>query len=295
MAVGMLMMGELSGPEEQTEQQGDQVVPAESTSKHPVAKPLVINRHSQLWYCDGATPFQYDTQTTLSAGYASGGTFRWDVTKGSDKVALENGQSGKTKINSHKIGIKSTDASAAKNDIEVRCYWSHNNQTSTLFHKMTVLAPSNALVSSGPDDSPVTMTTACSGKSWCDDSGSCTAQGYLTEYQLKVQDQFATDIPRDIEINETFDTFVSDFQGNDWPTPNIPPTLTTGAKFGDTYGVLACPGRFWPNPVHPGDNLAHNKVKHATQYYRVGSLTPGHGRIVKIHKAQYYLGYGRQE
>ena len=301
-ASGGLCIGGLSGdPNHESRPAGRQQAetpidtPAPSPAKHPVSKPLKIMRDKQVWWCGGVKPFQYDVSAVLSAGFASGGVFRWDIVKGSDKVDFENDQDGKTKVNNHKIGIRSTDASGAAQDITVRCSWSHGNLASTLFHKMTVLAPSDAVVSSGPNDSIATMSTPCGSRPWCPSAGRCTATGYITQYLMEVRDQFGTALPRDIEINETFDTFTDDFMGNNWPRPNFPPNLTTGARFGDSYGMMSCPGRFRPQPLAPSDKLASNKIKHATQIYRVGSLTPGRGLIIRHHKAQYYLGRGRQE
>ena len=66
--------------------------------------------------------------------------------------------------------------------------------------------------------------------------------------------------------------------------------------FQDTYSFVIDPGVATPVTVVPGaPHWNTKKVKHTTQYYKIGSKTVGSGRIVKTHTLQFYIGCGRQE
>ena len=62
----------------------------------------------------------------------------------------------------------------------------------------------------------------------------------------------------------------------------------------DEYRNLK-PWPYEPTTTSPFENGSWDKVKHAQQYYKAGSLTIDIGKLIKQHKAQLYRGRGRQE
>lgn len=151
---------------------------------------------------------------------------------------------------------------------------------------LTVRTPKYTQLVSGPDDAAVGLN------------------GYSTIYRFKVLDYFREALPAEIEVNEWFGTWYSDWTiaaGNptdeNWSEP-LPNGRFTGSEvplqFKDTYAYSSAP---WitPGTVDPGSPLADKKVQHAVQGYYAGSVTPGEGLAIKAHVLQLYRGKGRQE
>ena len=141
-------------------------------------------------------------------------------------------------------------------------------------YKLTVFAPDTAAVVSGTDSA------------WGD-------YGYKSIYTMEVRDQFGDVLPAEIEVNENFGAWVSDYSGENWGPVQPNGSMTGDIQFTDTYGITGV--TYVPLPVNPGDAGANTKVEHAEQCYRAGSTTPGDGRPIKTHTCQYYRGKGRQE
>jgi hypothetical protein len=267
----------------------------EAPTELRVVKPHRITRDKDIWWFDGADAQNYDEEATLTAGVAgaTGGTFRWDIIEGDTIAAFENDASGVTKVDTNQVRVKSIGASSTTDDVRVRCSWSHGRKTSTLFHSLTVFAPDDAVTILGPNDTAVTKNF-----------GDCTGKGFRTDYIFEVHDQFGTVIPKQLEINELFVAWVSDFSGEDWSSPTnfiitgpsftgTPASLPV-AQFSDSYRRLRCPGELNPDPVYPTDADAQVKVTHARQTYFAGSLLAGRGRLIRVHRAQWYRGMLRQ-
>ncbi len=114
---------------------------------------------------------------------------------------------------------------------------------------------------------------------------------------IEVRDQFHRKLPRDVEVNESWGTFVADQPVvNNWliAPPNGTMTgIPATAQFYETYGMPAGAGQT-PQAVNPGDPGSTTPVMHAPQYYRAGSTIVGDGRLIKSHTTTYYRGQGRQ-
>ena len=254
----------------------------EESPQSAVIEPVRIVRDVDLWWFDGEDALNYDEEAKLTAfggrPGATRGRFEWDVVRGTDKIDLENASDHMVKNNANRITIWSTDASVTRGDVKVRCRWSLGGLSRTLYHEFTVFAPDEAVVVSGPNDSP-----------W---NG-----GYQSQYTIEVRDQFHQPLPREVEVNENWETFTADQPVVvDWliAPPNGTMTgIPAVAQFYETYGMPAGPGRI-PQAVNPGDPGATTPVMHAFQQYRAGSTTVGDGRLIKRHVTSYYRGQGRQ-
>ncbi len=267
-----------TSPQEETMAAAREEEPAQPA----VIEPVRIVRDVDLWWFDGEDAANYDEEAKLTAfggrPGATRGRFEWDVMRGADKIDFENASDHMVKNNANRITIWSTDASVTRGDVKVRCRWSLGGLSKTLYHEFTVFAPDEAVVVNGPNDSP-----------W---SG-----GYRSRYTLEVRDQFHRPMPREVEVNENWETFTADQPVVvDWMIAPPNGTMTgvpATAQFYETYGMPAGPGRI-PQAVNPGDPGATTRVMHAFQQYRAGSTTVGDGRLIKRHVTTYYRGQGRQ-
>lgn len=235
------------------------------------ATAVKIEQDYNLWWFNGENAANYHEEVTLTANGTTTGSFHWTVTAGTDKVNFENDTDDITLNNDNDVGVKSTAASATNNDVSIQLAINGQNVCT---HQITVYAPTSSPVIAGPTDS-----------SW--------GPGFQTLYTMEVRDQFGTQLPNDIEVNEDFGTWVSDFAGENWPEPSPNGVMAAGAQFTDTYAYQ------WqgatPQPVNPIDPNANVTVQHAPQYYRAGNTTIGDGIQVKTHTLQFYRGKGRQE
>jgi hypothetical protein len=119
--------------------------------------------------------------------------------------------------------------------------------------------------------------------------------GYSTEIKYKLFDQLNDEMPS-TGVNESFGTFVSDFAGENWPTPNATGKITdVNGQFPDTYHVYNLEGTFQPDPQGPSDPLGTTKVQHGSQAYYAGSSTPGQGCLIETGTLQYYLDHADHE
>ncbi|MEN6375920.1 MAG: hypothetical protein ABFD75_14225 [Smithella sp.] len=254
----------------------------EEPSQPGVIEPVRIVRDVDLWWFDGEDAANYDEEAKLTAfggrPGATRGRFEWDIVRGADKIDFQNASDSMVRTNANRITIWSTDASVTRGDVKVRCRWSLGGLSRTLYHEFTVYAPDEAVVVNGPNDSP-----------W---NG-----GYQSQYTIEARDQFHQPLPREVEVNENWETFTADQPVVvDWmiAPPNGTMTGTPAtAQFYETYGMPAGPGRT-PQAVNPGDPGAATPVMHAFQQYRAGSTTVGDGRLIKRHVTTYYRGQGRQ-
>jgi hypothetical protein len=254
----------------------------EEPSQPGVIEPVRIVREVDFWWFDGENAANYDEEAKLTAfgptRGATRGRFEWDMVRGTDKIDLENASDHMVKNNANRITIWSTDASVTRGDVKVRCRWSLGSLSQPLYHEFTVYSPDEAVVVNGPTDSP-----------W--------KGGYQSRYTLEVRDQFHRPLPREVEVNENWETFTANQPVViDWliAPPNNTTTGTPAvAQFYETYGMSAGPGRI-PQSVNPGVPEATTPVMHAFQQYRAGSTTVGDGRLIKRHVTTYYQGQGRQ-
>jgi hypothetical protein len=114
--------------------------------------------------------------------------------------------------------------------------------------------------------------------------------GFSSEYIMRLKDQFLAAMP-ECPVNEEYGAAVND-QENNWgvPDPNAVNADEAG-EFGDQYAKVGGT----PTALNPQDPLGTEKVKHAQQTYRAGTLEIGEGLVVKVHTVQMYRDHGAQE
>ena len=232
-----------------------------------------ISQSADLWWFNGADASNYAEEITLTANGLPSGTFNWSITQGSDKVTLIN-------PNSNPVTLKSIGASSPPGK-DVKIQLKYNGEVLQT-HSLTVYTCGYCKLLFGyPTD-----------ETW---PFNFPPYGYWTTYRFQLKDQFGNDLPKEIEVNESFGPFVSDWQGENWDegTPNSVFTVD-GAKVRDNYRALK-PWPYEPTTTNPFESGSWDKVKHAQQYYKTGSLIIGMGKLIKQHKVQLYRGRGRQE
>ena len=227
-----------------------------------------IVQSDELWWFDGADAANYAEEITLTAIGLSSGTFNWQVTQGSDKVSLIN-------PNSNPVTVRSIGASTTEGDIHIKL--THNGNYVTAYN-LTVYTPSScSLESHYPDD-----------LAW-------GLYGYKTVYEFTLKDQFGTPIPN-LEVNEVIGPFTNDYSPCwGWPDPWTRNAWTANeGKFKDEYKVSVLEAIGHPSTTWPGESGWDTPVRHATQWYRGGSLRSGIGKLFKQHTIQLFRGCARQ-
>ena len=254
------------------------IATAGTSAKTNVIVVLKLVMDNNLWWFNGADPGGgYNITGTLTAQGLSTGTFRWDITAGTDKVLLSKGgvdTATITATDDNTILVKTTGASSPPgNDVAVTLTYNGNIVYSYYF---TVRKPGTPQLLTGyPKDF-------------------ATSYGFKTKYGFNLVDQFGVVVPYEMPINESFGPVHNDVW-NTWVagTPNGINTLNK--HFYDHYSPNPLTYLFyWPSPVNPTNSAAWNPIMWETQYYRAGSLTPGVGILIKQHTLQIYQGLARE-
>jgi hypothetical protein len=173
--------------------------------------------------------------------------------------------------------LKSLAPSGAVNDVKIQVDFTGTaGGRGSVSRNFTVQAPQSTRFIRNDDSADPTFT-------------------YMTRIHKAPVDQFRTDLPRGIEINEQFTAApTADFAGMDWRRgPNgggfiMPPDWFYDMVGGETVGHT-------PAPVAPGAAGANVKVYHWPGTWRLGSRTIGRGRTIESVTWQKYRGYGRHE
>lgn len=250
---------------------------------------LKVEIDHDIWWFNGEDAANYDESGTLTAQGVSSGTFQWDVVAGQSKVTLNNGGADSDSIgpvaNDYTVTIKSTDASDVENDVSVQLTY---NGVAVCEKELTVYAPNSTEKWSSY---PQTL--------WYPPVLPSGPRGYITTYKFWVLDQIGNKLTKDLEINETFGTFVDDYAGQNWSSA-VSETGDTWANaiFWDEYkfyGSPLIPGAPDPLPVPLSDPDSGTTIFNVQQKYFAGSTTPGQGREIKSHKLQVYRGEAKQE
>lgn len=180
---------------------------------------------------------------------------------------LENDSDTITLTDDNTVNVKSTGISTLYDDVTIKFTF---NGSEVCQHQLTVWAPNLAVQIGSIEDS-----------SW--------DNGYKSVGTFEVKDQFNTVVPYAMPVNEKYENWASDYEGENWP--DITPNAGTCIQFTDTWGIAG--GGLTPTPQNPQNGTT--KVDHADQTYRAGSLTIGVGREVRTHKFQSYRDHARPE
>jgi hypothetical protein len=234
--------------------------------------PVTIGGGTELWYFNGGTPTAYPIRRTLTA--AAGGTpgvFRWSIPSGGLIADFD----GSLTVVGPTANLRSKDASRASHDVHVRVdFAGAGGETGSASARYTVQAPASVRFIRNDDHTDPTFV-------------------YETKIHKAPVDQFGTDLPRGVEINEQFTaTPTADFPGMDWRRGAhdggfiVPPDWHYDTVEGETPDHT-------PTPVPPTDADAGIKVYHWPGIWRIGSSTVGSGREVERVTWQKYTGRAR--
>ena len=233
----------------------------------------------ELWWFDGENAANFAEEVTLKAWGLSTGTFLWTVTSGTDLVDFVNGLDTQTRYDTNEVRVVSTNASVDVNDVTIKLTY---NGVDVATYSLSVYSADSCITTPGMQPY---VDSAFGG-------------GFLTIYYHKVLDAFGDALSGEVEINESFSAWTSDFGGENWGDPNPWSGMTN--IYGDGMGTFRDHYSFdnvgaTPPTVNPTAGGAGTKVQHATQVWKAGSWGTGAGYWFKQHTMQFYRGYGREE
>jgi hypothetical protein len=227
--------------------------------------PPAISGPNQLWWFAGENPPNYATsiQLTSSAGAAT----QWSVSSGGDKVSLSTTQGSS-------IVVTSTGQSEIPDDIRIVA----SNIAGQDQIDMTVRSPSRM------EWLQASSTTMCPLEPW----------GYETLVTYRVRDQFGVAMPSGMVLNEDWTSGVT----NNWPDHNWFPgawpdpqgTSVSSSAFSDRIRMTGSGTGEWLNPSISCPSLTW--VQSRGQAWRIGSQTPGEGKLVQTNVIVFRRGSG---
>jgi len=224
-----------------------------------------ISGPTTVWWFNGQTPTGYSTQITLSAN-CSATSWTWAVTSGSSKVTL--GTNG-----SCSITVQSAAPSSSQNDVSITV--TVGGVTSDPYH-ITVRAPYDL------QQGTVTHQTD-------------STFAYQTFINYTIRDQFTTQLPSGVAVNEQWTTgVVTDFTGMDWRRGD-PGGLGAQSTAAFSDHIQGETSDKTPTPTGPLTPLGSTRVYHWGQDWYVGSATPGSGRRVQSDTLQKYRDHAAHE
>jgi hypothetical protein len=235
-----------------------------------------------LWFFGtGNTVNGYSTQAVATMNGASGGSFAWAVTAGTDKVSFlssEVASSAATPANS--ITVYSIGFSQSLNDVTISGTWSPGTGAAPVSLSVTTSVDS-------PYELGLVAVTPPTAVSACD--GTPGNLGWRSTYMYSMVSFFGAPLPG-MSLNEAFAN-IADAQPNNWSfTPNGSPGIPTVSRFIDTY-CLANQIAAKPPSMPPQSPLGTSLVDSATQYYSLGSATIGSGVPVQTQQLFRYLDH----
>jgi len=226
----------------------------------PVTVKPLISGPSTLWWFHGETPAGYATQITLTTS-CSGTSWQWNVTSGSGKVTL--GANGGCSIT-----VTSTASSGTEGDVAITATVA--GITSDAYH-LTVRAPYDLQQGTVTHQSDATFA-------------------YVTNLNYTMRDQFGTQLPSGVPVNEQWNTgVVADYSGMDWRRGNATGFSPSVASFADI--IQGETSSRTPTPIAPSSPLGTTAVYHWGQDWFIGSTSSGSGRRVQSDTLQKYTDH----
>lgn len=216
-----------------------------------------------MWNFDGESPADYRVSSGLSTN-RTGGAFRWSV---SPQLSLSSPTAATPTVTT-------VTPSVARRDAWIRVRHTDNaGATTAASYCLTVFAPQSLSHLRNVDNADA-------------------AWGYHTEIHYRIRDQFGTNLPRNVPINEQWSgAVVADFAGMNWRRGAEGAATVSPADWHDMIQGESAGHN--PTPVGPGHADASVAVYHWPGDWRVGSLTIGNGRQVSSVTWQKNRGFAR--
>lgn len=233
-----------------------------------------INQNADLWFFNGQSPDNYATSIVLNSVGPTEGQFTWTIKNGS--ATLENNGQTITQNNIPAVGVNSGGASSALNDIAIE--FKYNNQNVGTY-QLTSFAPTSVR-----QEGPIVHSAI----------DTLVRTGFSSVGTFSIRDQFGTEIPRAMPINEVLESAsrVNDYSGTNWP--NGEEFGATVLRFNDTWSFSELfpllPGTT-PPPMVPQSPLTSTKIFHLPQRYLAGNTSIGVGRQIELHTLQFYIDH----
>jgi hypothetical protein len=247
-----------------------------STLTPTVPVPVVILGNGELWWFDNERPPAYPVdQALLATAGGLPGTFRWEIVSG---VTFADFAGFPTAVGPSAL-LTSKSPSRGVDDVDVRVtFHGAAGETGSATLRATVRAP-QSMTHLG--DTP--SSTPAPPANW------------QTLVSYSIQDQFGTTLPRNVPLHEFwFDKPpIPDFAGTNWPS--FPPAegsaTVNPAGWNDQLGITdGVPPVLVPTPLAPG--AGGPLIQHFSGGWRVGSLTPGRGRIALLNTWRFFQDHG---
>ena len=241
-----------------------------------------MDSSNDLWWFGGEKPSEYATSIELHASPSNPSAYygwRWEIVSGTDKVDFA-GQPGQDVTTfsapNNAITLVSTAASANLGDVKIEVRGgSPGGGFSPVVASATLSVPRPHHLVHLRDVDTVDATYA-----------------YLSFIHYRIEDQFNTVLPRDVEINEKWTGgVVADAPGMNWRRGDAGPAKVNPADWKDVVGGEA--STFTPMPQNPQTPLGNTAVTHWNGEWRVGSKDIGKGLRVQTNTWQKYQDHAR--
>ncbi len=236
-------------------------------------KVFQVTQTKKLWWFNGEDPANYDITITLQAKGLNPpqGTYKWDVTQGTDKVDFENNSDTITKTDADLVTVKSTGKSSTEDDVVIKFTYNGNWITN---HALTVYAPDHL------------MHTGDTDTDWF--------SGYVSKIWYETHDRFHNTLTSNLDNNENFTSApVSDYTGETWGWGTAGGGTVDPSNWYDR--IQRSNPNDYPTPQNPQSPLGNTKIDHRLGDWYFGSATPGQGVKVATTKWQIYRDHGRHE
>ncbi|MGA9671402.1 MAG: hypothetical protein WBQ94_19480, partial [Terracidiphilus sp.] len=220
------------------------------------------------------------TQSTVTANGASGGTFEWTITNGSNEISFASGSQQTTATTSgNTVTIYTVGYSTNLNDATIQLSWTPSGgsaMSATL--NLTVDSPYDLFSLGAASNTGVAAGCSASGTS-----------GFLSVVPYEIV-SFRGVIIANIGVNESFTGITDDYIGNTWPSYTAAPYVTTNGDFADS--ICEANSGLTPSALPPQPTLTTVKIDHGFQSWFVGSTNEAVGVEVQTDTLQRYQDHG---
>lgn len=222
-----------------------------------------------------------NTQSTVTASGASGGTFTWTIPTGSTNISFASGsQVSSTTTSGNTVTVYSIGYSQSPNDTSIQLSWTPSGGWA--------INSSLALGVDSPYLLTMDYTTGPTAVADCSVHAAGNI-GWWSHYRWRMFSTFGVQTPG-LAVNENF-TLIQNPQPNNWPfTPNGSSGIAGVSTFNDDF-CFANQIAATPPTEAPQNPLTTNPIDSATQTYSIGSANVGAGLPVQTQILTRYVDH----
>lgn len=242
--------------------------------------PVPQGSNTAVQYYNGLADASSTDPTVTAPGQPTGTTWTW-ATSSSMSANPQNSSSTPT-ATLHGVAATPVAQGAGTEWVQITYTLSGVSVSSNKVKRWTVVQPSSL--------QQLSLTDGV----FIDSNYQIHPNGFDSEYEYQVKDQFGSNMTN-INVNEDFGTFFSDYPGQNWPMPGPNGRYYPDGKFTDALGADV-PAPYTPVSSAPQSPfLGNTKVFHFAHVYRGGSPTPGQGTTIALFTTQFYTDHARNQ